>query len=76
MSSLEFGQNGTMLKAIGNIASGPYNIIKAYEDSEVTVVSTWAGASNPETLVLSAGMTAEGIFSIITWVSGKIVAYK
>jgi hypothetical protein len=73
---LTFGGEGSILKGAGSLSAGPYVIIKALEDSTVTVVSNWVGASNPETVVIPAFGTVEGVFATITWVSGKIVAYK
>jgi len=73
---LAFGEEGHLLKSTGSLVNGPYSIIKAYEDSEVTVVSNWVGSSNPETIVIPAYGTVEGYFSTVTWVSGKVVAYK
>jgi hypothetical protein len=75
-NSLAFGANGSLIKAAGALVSGPYVAIVALEDSEVTVVSNWEGADTPETLVLSAGATVYGVFTTVTWVSGKVVAYK
>jgi len=74
--SKEFGTNGSLLKAAGALTSGPYNIIVALEDSDITVESTWVGADSPEPLTLVAGQTVYGVFSTITWGSGKIVAHK
>jgi hypothetical protein len=75
-TSLEFGANGSILKGAGSLTSGPYVIVKALEDSSVTVVSNWVGASNPESVTIPAFGTIEGVFTTITWVSGKVVAYK
>jgi hypothetical protein len=73
---LTFGGEGSILKGAGSLTDGPYVIIKALEDSEITVASNWVGASNPEPVVLPTQGTTEGVFATITWVSGKIVAYK
>jgi len=75
-NSLAFGANGSILKGAGALVAGPYVMIQALEDSSITVVSNWVGASSPESLTLSAGSTVYGVFTTVTWVSGKVVAYK
>jgi hypothetical protein len=75
-NSLQFGANGSILKAEGSLSAGDYVVICALTDSVVTAVTNWVGADSPETLTLSAGQTVYGVFSTITWVSGSIVAYE
>lgn len=74
--AMSWGGIGTLLKAAGTITSGPYLVINALEDSEVTVVTNWTGADPTETLILDKGQSIYGVFTEITWVSGKIVAYE
>jgi len=74
-NSLAFGANGSILKGAGSL-TGDFVMIQALEDSSITVVTNWVGASNPESLTLSAGSTVYGVFTTVTWVSGKVVAYK
>jgi len=74
-NSLAFGANGSILKGAGAL-TGDFVMIQALEDSSITVVSNWVGASSPESLTLSAGSTVYGVFTTVTWVSGKVVAYK
>ena len=73
--SLQFGSNGTVLKAAGTLTDD-YVTIYAREDSVVTAVTNWTGADSPETLTLDKGQTVYGVFTNIIWVSGSIVAYK
>lgn len=75
-NNLDFGSNGYILKGAGNLTGNDFVIITALEDSSITVESNWVGAASPEPITLVAGQTIYGIFTTITWVSGKIVAYK
>lgn len=73
--SLQFGSDGTVLKAAGTLTDD-YVTIYAREDSVVTAVTNWTGADSPETLTLDKGQIIYGVFTNIIWVSGSIVAYK
>lgn len=73
--NLDFGANGTVLKAAGTL-TGNYNVIVAREDSVVTSVTNWVGADSPETITLDKGEHAYGVFTTVVWVSGSIVAYN
>lgn len=79
MSNLEFGGTGTILKATGSITTGvnsPFVTILALEASDITVESNWVGAASPEPLTLVEGQVVYGKFTEITWVLGKVVAYR
>jgi|GEM_PF-6805899 len=74
--TLEFGTRGQELGSAGSI-TGTEMIVKAYEDSEVTVIANWGvgGVSATKTITLPAQGTIEGVTGV-TWVSGYVVVYK
>lgn len=74
--TLEFGTRGQELGSVGTII-GTEMIVKAYEDSVVTVTANWgvAGAEVTKAITLPSQGTIEGVTSV-AWTSGYVVVYK
>lgn len=74
--TLEYGTNGRALGSTGT-ETGTEMIVKAYEDSVVSIVANWGvdGASVTKEITLTSQGTIEGVTSV-TWVSGYVIVYK
>lgn len=74
MSAKDFGTKPVIIKA-GETESGNFYIIKALEDSSVTVKQSWQNASETETIDLAAQATLEQVTEV-TVVSGVVLGFR
>jgi hypothetical protein len=74
MSDKSFGSKPTLINA-GDTIVGNFYLIKALEDSTVTVKTTWSRAAETETIDIVAQGTLEQLTEI-TVDSGKVLGFR
>jgi len=72
-NKMSFGDYGFDIISSGTSTAG-YRILIALEESELTFTNDLDGLT--DTITIPAGFELYGVFSSVTIVSGKVIAYK